>query len=102
LSDGIQAFFWQQGISSYGALYELDGKRFSGPNIESAASPPTGLVATNAVASLAATNPHAKDFVQALWDAPIPSGQMRYYDGLLYLMSLLHCGGEFRLWKPKL
>jgi oligosaccharide reducing-end xylanase len=101
LSDKIQAFFWAQGISSYGALYELDGKPYAGPNIESAASPPTGLVATNAVASLTATNPHAKDFVQALWDAPVPSGQMRYYDGMLYLMSLMHCGGEFRIWAPK-
>ena len=55
LSDRIQSFFWSQGISSYGALYTLDGKPFAGRNIESAASPPTGLVATNAVASLAAT-----------------------------------------------
>ena len=101
LSDRVQAFFWKQGISKYGALYELDGKAFSGPNIESAASPPTGLVATNAVASLAATNPHAKDFVRALWDATVPSGQMRYYDGMLYLMSMMHCGGEFRIWRPK-
>jgi oligosaccharide reducing-end xylanase len=58
-------------------------------------------MATNAVASLAATNPHAKDFVNALWDAPIPSGQLRYYDGMLYLLSLLHCSGQFRIWTPK-
>ena len=101
LSDRIQTFFWAQGITSYGALYTLDGKPFAGPNIESAASPPTGLVATNAVASLAATNPHARDFVEALWNAPVPSGQMRYYDGMLYLMSLMHCAGEFRIWGPQ-
>lgn len=101
LSNRIQGFFWAQGISRYGALYLLDGKPFAGPNIESAASPPTGLVATNAVASLATTNPHARDFVKALWEAPIPSGQMRYYDGMLYLMSLMHCGGEFRIWRQK-
>ncbi len=101
LSDHIQGFFWAQGISRYGALYMLDGKPFEGRNIESAVSPPTGLVATNAVASLAATNPHSKDFVQALWDTPVPSGQMRYYDGMLYLMSLMHCGGEFRILRTK-
>jgi oligosaccharide reducing-end xylanase len=101
LSDRIQMFFWSQGISRYGALYSLDGKPFAGPNIESAVSPPTGLVATNAVASLASTNRHAHDFVEALWAAPVPSGQMRYYDGMLYLMSLLHCSGEFRIWGPK-
>ena len=60
-----------------------------------------GLVATNAVASLAATDPRAKEFVKALWDAPVPSGQYRYYDGMLYLMGLLHCSGEFRVWTPR-
>jgi oligosaccharide reducing-end xylanase len=61
----------------------------------------TGLVATHVVASLAATGPQAKQFVQALWNAPIPYGEQRYYDGMLYLMSLMHCGGEFRIWTPK-
>jgi oligosaccharide reducing-end xylanase len=94
LSDRIQTFFFSQGISSYGDEYTLDGKQ-----VEAIHAP--GLMATNAVASLAATNPHAKDFVNALWDAPIPSGQLRYYDGMLYLLSLLHCSGEFRIWTPK-
>ena len=101
LSDRIQMFFWSQGISKYGALYSLDGTPVAGPNIESAVSPPVGLVATNAVASLASTNRHGHDFVEALWAAPVPSGKMRYYDGMLYLMSLLHCSGEFRIWAPK-
>jgi oligosaccharide reducing-end xylanase len=57
-------------------------------------------VATNAVASLAATDPKSRDFVKALWDSPVPSGQGRYYDGMLYLLGLLHCSGEFRVWKP--
>jgi oligosaccharide reducing-end xylanase len=94
LSDRIQSFFWSQGLSTYGDLYTLDGKLVS-------ANHSTGLVATNAVASLAATNPHAKDFVKELWEVPVPFGQMRYYDGMLYLMSLLHCGGQFRIWAPQ-
>ena len=94
LSDRIQSFFWSQGLSTYGDLYSLDGKPVSSHHS-------TGLVATNAVASLAATNPHAKDFVKELWEVPVPSGQMRYYDGMLYLMSLLHCGGHFRIWAPR-
>jgi len=49
-----------------------------------------GLIATNAVASLAATHNLAKDFVEALWNTPVPSEfNERYYDGLLYLMSML-------------
>jgi oligosaccharide reducing-end xylanase len=94
LSDRIQAFFLSQGLSTYGDVYTLDGKELQ-------AHHSTGLVATNAVASLAATNPRAKDFVEALWDAPIPSGQQRYYDGMLYLLSMLHCSGQFRIWSPR-
>jgi oligosaccharide reducing-end xylanase len=61
----------------------------------------TGLVTTNAVASLAATDHvRARQFVDALWEADIPSGQARYYDGMLYLFSLLHLSGEFRIWSP--
>jgi oligosaccharide reducing-end xylanase len=92
LSDRIQGFFRGQGLAEYGDLYTLEGKAISGKHS-------TGLVATNAVASLAARRADSKDFVQALWDAPIPSGQYRYYDGMLYLLSLLHCSGEFRIWK---
>jgi oligosaccharide reducing-end xylanase len=29
---------------------------------------------------------------------PTPDGLEGYYEGLLYMMALLHCGGEFRVW----
>jgi oligosaccharide reducing-end xylanase len=92
LSGRIQAFFLSQGLSTYGDQYTLDGKAMADRHS-------TGLVATNAVASLAATNPSAKDFVNALWETPVPSGQQRYYDGMLYLMSMMHCSGRFRIWR---
>jgi oligosaccharide reducing-end xylanase len=61
-----------------------------------------GLVATNAVVSLAATHSLRKDFVEALWNTPVPSAfNERYYDGLLYLIGMLNCSGEFRIWPPK-
>jgi oligosaccharide reducing-end xylanase len=28
---------------------------------------------------------------------PLPSGEQRYFDGMLYLMSLMHASGEFRI-----
>jgi oligosaccharide reducing-end xylanase len=63
---------------------------------------PTGLAGTNAVAGLAATDrKRAKEFTEALWNIPIPSGQNRYYDGMLYLKTLMHLGGEFRIWGPQ-
>jgi oligosaccharide reducing-end xylanase len=101
LSDKIQAFFASQGLKQYGPLYSLDGGPLSVTHGATPETHATGLVATNAVASLAA-NDHvrARQFVDALWNADIPSGQARYYDGMLYLLSVLHVSGEFRIWPP--
>ncbi|HEX4007215.1 MAG TPA: glycosyl hydrolase family 8 [Acidobacteriaceae bacterium] len=102
LSDRIQAFFASQGIDSYGPVYTLDGQpRGSTPGLTKEGHP-QGLVGTNAVAGLAATDrARARLFAEALWNTPIPSGQSRYYDGMLYLMSLMHASGEFRIIPPK-
>ncbi len=94
LSDKLQAFFESRGIDQSGNQFERDGKQFGN-------SHSTGLVAMNAVAGLAATHPRARKFVQALWDALVPSGRERYYDGMLYLLGMLHCSGEFRVWAPR-
>jgi len=94
LSDRLQAFFESQG-TNYGCQFTLDGKQLEARHAE-------GLVAVNAVASLAATgSARAKRFVEELWATPTPAGLERYYEGLLYMMSLLHCGGEFRIWMPE-
>ena len=31
---------------------------------------------------------------------PVPDGKYRNYDGLLYMLGMLHCSGEFRIWPP--
>ncbi len=93
LSDKLQAFFESKGMADYGCQFTLDGNQFDNRHAQ-------GLVAVNAVASLAATQPRAKQFVEALWNTPVPDGLERYYEGLLYLMALLHCSGEFRIWSP--
>jgi oligosaccharide reducing-end xylanase len=90
LSDRIQKFFEGQGIGTYGNNFTLDGTPTSKDHS-------VGLVATNAVASLAATQPRAWKFVDELWAASVPSGKYRYYDGLLYLMSMLHVSGKFQI-----
>ena len=90
LSDKLQAFFESQG-TNYGCQFTLDGRQLEARHAQ-------GLVAINAIASLAATNPRAKKFVEELWNTPPPDGIERYYEGLLYLMSLLNCSGEFRAW----
>ena len=90
LSDKLQAFFESQG-TNYGCVFTLDGQQLEARHAE-------GLVAVNAVASLSATHPRARKFVDELWQTPTPSGLERYYEGLLYMMSLLHCSGEFKIW----
>jgi len=95
LSDRIQSFLSGQGIKTFPDKYTLDGKPLSQRH-----SP--GMVATTAVGSLAATpGPISKAFLEELWNAPIPSGEQRYYDGMLYLMSLMHCSGNFRIIMPQ-
>jgi len=95
LSDRIQAFFESKGLATYGNQFSLDGN-------QQVATHSTALVSANAVASLAAEDKvRAKKFVEELWKAEIPSGQYRYYDGMWYLMALLHTSGEYRIWAPK-
>lgn len=102
LSDRIQKFFATQGIGKYGPVYTLDGKDMGTTPRLTHEDHPAGLAGTNAVAGLAATDrARAKQFTEALWNTPIPSGQNRYYDGMLYLMSLMHLSGEFRIIGPK-
>ena len=42
----------------------------------------------------------SKGLRRELWGTPVPSGEQRYYDGLLYMISLLHTSGQFRIWGP--
>ena len=93
-SNRLLEFFDSQGINRYVNQYTLEGKPLSSDRS-------TGLMAMNAVAALAATTDKAPRFVEALWDTPIPSGKWRYYDGLLYMLALLHVSGNFRIYAPK-
>ena len=102
LSDRIQSFFESQGIEEYGPVFTLDGKDMGATPGLTHEDHPAGLAGTNAVAGLAATDKaRARTFTESLWNTPIPSGENRYYDGMLYLMSLMHLSGEFRVWSPK-
>ena len=46
---------------------------------------------------LAADPELARPFAQRLWDAPVPDGHWRYYNGLLYFLGLLETGGRFKV-----
>jgi oligosaccharide reducing-end xylanase len=64
-----------------------------------------GLVATSASASILGTQSISWQFVDALWNAklePYDDGYFDpYYDGLLYLFSIMHLSGNYQIITPK-
>jgi len=92
-SNRILDFLASQGLDSYPNQFTLDGTPLSGDHS-------TGLVSMAAVAALAADDEKGKPFVEALWDTRIPFGKWRYYDGMLYMLGLLHVSGNFKIYTP--
>ena len=90
-SNRVLDFLASRGIDSYPNQFTLGGTALSSDHS-------TGLVSMAAVAALAADPEKGKPFVQALWDSQIPSGKWRYYDGMLYMLGLLHVGGNFKIY----
>lgn len=63
-----------------------------------------GMDGSNAVGAIALAHSDvpgdrelATEFVQRLWDAEPPTGKYRYYEGMVYFLSLLHVSGNFSL-----
>lgn len=92
-SHRVLTFLRSQG-PAFANQFTLDGRPLSTDHS-------IGLVAMAAVASLATDATTARPFLEELWEAPIPSGQWRYYDGLLYHLALLQCSGRFRVYEPQ-
>ncbi len=90
-SNRLLDFFHSQGTTEYGNQYSLDGKKLSDDHSR-------GLVAMNAVACLASTNENRKEFLEDFWNARIPTGLYRYYDGILYVLGMLQVSGNFRIY----
>lgn len=62
------------------------------------AMPSGGLLAQNALVAFAVPADLGTPLLQNLWDQPPPTGQYRYYDGMLYMLAALHASGHFHLW----
>ncbi|HNY31261.1 MAG TPA: glycosyl hydrolase family 8 [Fibrobacteria bacterium] len=83
-------FLYGKGVETYTQTYLLDGTP------RSSYGPSESQIGANAVAVLASDRARDFDFVKALWKQPISSGQWRYYNGLIQMMSLLHVSGKFK------
>ena len=91
-ADTLQSFFYDKGVENYGNQWALDGSK------EYSTDHSPGLVAMNATAGLAASTQKAWAFVEDFWNISPTTGKYRYYDGCLYMMGLLHCSGNFRVY----
>ena len=91
-ADTLQSFFYDKGVENYGNQWTLDGSK------EYSTDHSPGLVAMNATAGLAASTQKAWAFVEDFWNTSPTTGKYRYYDGCLYMMGLLHCSGNFRVY----
>ena len=104
----FQGFLLSKGIDSFEDQYNVDGSR---PDYILQAGGfrklrhSLGLVATAAATTLIRNDRHSLEFVPALWDAklePYADGYFDpYYDGLLYLFSLMHLSGRYQIIKPQ-
>lgn len=102
----IQTFFRSKGIKKFEDQFNPDGTR---PEFILPAGGfkklrhSTGLVATVASTSLIGKKKDF-DFVHELWNVklePYEDGYFDpYYDGLLYLFSLMHLSGKYQIIKP--
>jgi oligosaccharide reducing-end xylanase len=103
----IQTFFRSKGINSFEDQFNMDGTR---PDSILQAGGfkklrhSLGLVSTLATTEMIYSENNRYDFVHALWNAklePYEDGYFDpYYDGLLYLFSLLHLSGKYQIIKP--
>ena len=102
----LQRFLRSKGINSFDDQFNLDGSK---PEFILEAGGykklrhSIGLVATTAATEMISHDKHF-DFIHALWNSklePYDDGYFDpYYDGLLYLFSLMHVSGRYQVIKP--
>jgi len=90
LADRLLDFFASKGMNTYGATYSVDGTPILTTRSQA-------LISVNGALAVAASNANRTAFVNAVWEQAIPSGDNRYYEGLLYLMSLLTLSGRLQV-----
>ncbi len=103
----IQNFFRSKGISTFEDQFNQDGSR---PEVILKAGGfkklrhSIGLVGTVASTAIMNKEKSSLDFVHELWNNKLEPYEDKYfdpyYDGLLYLFSLMHLSGNYQIIKP--
>lgn len=59
------------------------------------------LTGANAAGSFAVDDEElVKKHLNKLWNTSAPTGTYRYYNGMVYMLSMLNVSGHFKIWKP--
>jgi oligosaccharide reducing-end xylanase len=103
----LQGFFRSKGIDTFEDQFNMDGTK---PDSILQAGGfkklrhSLGLVSTVATTAMINKEKGSYDFVHALWNAklaPYEDGYFDpYYDGLMYLFSLMHLSGKYQIIQP--
>jgi len=88
-NERILNFFLSKGLNAYVSSYSIDGQPLLNYNT---------LAHQSLVALAAGTSPNRKydPFLEALLKQPIPTGQYRYYDGMIYMLGLMALSGQMK------
>ena len=105
----IQNFLYCEGLETYDDQYNIDG---STPEWILPAGGfqklrhSLGLVSTAGAASIMGTQAKSWEFVDEVWNAtlePYEDGYFDpYFDGLMYLFSVMHLSGNYRIITPEM
>lgn len=103
----LHNFLYAQGVNKFVDQYEPDGspraRPMRAPGYNSVRHS-LGWVSTTAAGALMSTQKKGWEFVDGVWNAklqPYEDGYFDpYYDGLLYLFSLMHLSGNYQLIRP--
>lgn len=108
-SKTFQNFLYCKGVNTFEDQFNLDGTTpewilpAGKPGVQKLRHS-LGLISTSAAASIMGTKAKSWQFVDAVWNAklePYEDGYFDpYYDGLLYLFSLMHLSGNYRIITP--
>lgn len=103
----FQSFLRSRGMDTFEDQFNMDGTR---PDFILQAGTvkklrhSLGLISTAATASTMNKEKNSRDFIDKLWNAklePYEDGYFDpYYDGLLYMFSLMHASGKYQIIKP--
>ncbi len=87
-------FFKNDGFSH--GYFTVDGSQKDGSYSE-------GQKGANGVGVFALSDSEkdlGKTYINTLWNTSAPSGQWRYYNGMVYMLSMLNASGNFKIYKP--